>query len=296
MVKHLDWIDLPGSVRREVEQRTGPVLGSENATEGMNSTVACTIRTGLGPVFVKAAERDHPYADQWKEAVINSYVVPLSPTLLWRVEESGWDVLGFEYLPGRSADLSPGSADLPKVAAVMAQLTRLQAPPELLRPIEHYFDGYAEPTELGLLAGTAILHTDLNPHNFRISNGKARILDWASPGRGAPWVDLAFLAMRLVDAGHTPASADAWAAQFPSWRAAPADAIAIHARAHARQRRYIAEAAPRDWTIRLAACAERWMYYWLRRDVSGSMLSLGGDHDLLAGADDAGQGVPIRER
>jgi hypothetical protein len=231
----------------------------------MNSTVACTLRTRSGAVFVKAAEHDHPYADQRTEAAINPHVVPLSPRFLWRVEQSGWDVIGFEYLPGRPADLSPGSADLPKVAEAMAQLGRLQAPAGLLPPVQRYFAEFAKPADLEVLAGTALLHTDPNPANFRISDGRARIVDWASPSRGAPWVDLAFLAMRMVDAGHTPASADTWAAQFPSWQTAPDRAVAIHAEAHARQRRHIADAAPRNWTIRLASSAEQWMFYAVER-------------------------------
>jgi hypothetical protein len=36
-------------------------------------------------------------------------------------------------------------------------------------------------------------------------------------------VDVAFLAARLVAAGHTPAEADVWAENIPTWRSTPID-------------------------------------------------------------------------
>lgn len=37
------------------------------------------------------------------------------------------------------------------------------------------------------------------------------VIDWGFPGAAAPWVDCAYLVLRLVEAGHEPGAAEAWA-------------------------------------------------------------------------------------
>lgn len=46
-------------------------------------------------------------------------------------------------------------------------------------------------------------HTDLHPLNVLVSD-RPRIVDWAWARKGRPWVDLAFLHLRLMLAGHEP--------------------------------------------------------------------------------------------
>jgi hypothetical protein len=66
---------------------------------------------------------------QHREAMINPYVQPVAPRLLWQAEEAGWNLLAFEYIPAvRHADYRPGSPDLPRVVAAMNQLRRIRCP------------------------------------------------------------------------------------------------------------------------------------------------------------------------
>ncbi|MFE0776527.1 aminoglycoside phosphotransferase [Streptomyces sp. NPDC058861] len=261
----LGWTSLPSAVRTAVEARVGPVSGWTAAATGMNSTVAGALHTSAGPVFVKAAEHDHPWAAQHTEAAINPHVAPVSPRLLLHIDSGGWDVLVFEFVPGRSADLGPGSPDLIPVADVVAALGRLPLPDLALPTVqEHFATGNAAP-DLDQLAGRNLLHLDLNPDNIRVGT-RARIVDWASPTVGAAWVDVAGLILRLLDAGHTPESADRWARRLPAWRSAPPAGVAVHAAVNARAWATTAQRAPFPWAVRLAGAAERWLHYRRRLD------------------------------
>lgn len=80
--------------------------------------------------------------------------------------------------------------------------------------------------DVSAMAGQTLLHTDVNPENLLITpDGRAVLVDWAFASRGAPWMELSLLIPWLLKAGHTPAEADAWLAQFPSWAAADPDHI-----------------------------------------------------------------------
>jgi hypothetical protein len=70
---------------------------------------------------------DHPQIKtQQREADINPYLPATCPRLLWRIVESGWDLLGYEH--GRTADFSPDSPDLPRVVTALAALARTLCP------------------------------------------------------------------------------------------------------------------------------------------------------------------------
>lgn len=224
----IEWNSLPVSARRAIEARTGRVLHAEPTSVGRNSAVTACLHTESGVVFVKGTRKEDPRG--WtllREAELNPYVVPISPRLLWRVEVRGWDVLGFEHVRGRRADLSPSSPDLPKVAAVMRRLAALPRPDLPLQRLADRWSLFAEASELELLSGDTLLHTDLNPENILVDEAtdEVHVVDWSWPALGAAWVDVAALVLRLVASGHTPAQADRWAAQFPSWAAAPAYAV-----------------------------------------------------------------------
>lgn len=266
-MKRLSWECLPSTIRAAIEQHVGPISGSTNAATGMNSTVACALQTPSGPVFIKAAEDGHPWAAQNTEAVINPHVTPVSPRLLFRVESTGWDVLVFEFAPGRSAELAPDSPDLNLVADVVTALGRLPLPDVSLPTVQEHFAKDADWEDLEQLGGRDLLHLDLNPDNIRVG-ARAQVVDWASPTVGAAWVDVAGLIVRLLDAGHTPEAADQWARQLPAWRAAPPSGIAVHASVNARSWARTAQTAPFPWAVRLADAAGRWLHYRNRLDVA----------------------------
>ncbi|WP_010313627.1 hypothetical protein [Saccharopolyspora spinosa] len=63
----------------------------------------------------------------------------------------------------------------------------------------------------GLADGDRLAHTDLHGEQFLVDGDDVRVIDWGYPGCGAPWVDSAFIVLRLVESGHAITDAEAWA-------------------------------------------------------------------------------------
>jgi hypothetical protein len=227
-------------------------------TAGLNSQLAAVLETTAGPVFVKGLRTDHPgVVRQYREAMINPYVLPLAPKLLWDAEGAGWNLLAFDYIPGtRHADYTPGSADLLAVVHAINRLQQFPCPDLPVKQAEQRWAAYLD-DKAGreLLAGQTLLHTDFNPLNVLIGAGTAWIIDWAWPTRGAAFIDPACFLLRLMLGGHTAAQAEAWAAQCDSWPAASDRAIDAFALASARLYAEIAREDPQPWKQRLAAAA-----------------------------------------
>ncbi|MFM9368121.1 aminoglycoside phosphotransferase [Streptomyces sp. Da 82-17] len=258
----LQWTDLPTATRDAVAARTGPVYAAKNAAKGANSEIAAALDTRAGRVFVKGLRCDHPRAwTQQREAAINPYVAPLAPRLLWIHDDGEWNLLAFEYLDGRPADYRPGSTDLPLVVEALISLSQVRAPADLeLKQIEQRLADYVDtPDDAGLLRGDTVLHTDWTPDNILISEGAARVVDWAWPTRGAAWIDAACWAVWLISAGHTPEGAERWAAKIPAWSAAPPHALDVFATAQQRLWDGIAADSPEvEWKQSLAEAAAQW--------------------------------------
>lgn len=257
----IDWDKLDTSVRTVIETKTGPVLAARTASEGKNSHLAAFLDTPDGPVFVKGLRKDHPgVVTQLREAVVNPYVRPVSPALLWQTEDATWHVLGFEHAAGRHAELTPGSADLACVLDTMERLATLPCPdhPALKQATQRWTAYVDDPADLALLDGDTLLHTDYNPYNILIDGKSARLIDWAWPTRGAAFIDPACLIVRLVFAGHTPADAERLVAELPAWRNATRRAIDVYATAVSRMWAEIAEADPTPWKRQTMAAANAW--------------------------------------
>ncbi|MFD9422719.1 MULTISPECIES: aminoglycoside phosphotransferase [unclassified Streptomyces] len=258
----LHWNDLPTATRDAVAARTGPIRAATTAGKGLNSEIAATLETGAGRVFVKGLRCDHPRVwTQQREVAINPYVAPLAPRLLWRIDDGEWNLLGFEYLDGRPADYSPGSADLALTADAITALAAVRAPVDIeLKQIEQRFADYLDNSDdAQLLCGDTLLHTDWTPDNVLIVDGAARVVDWAWPTRGAAWIDAACWVVWLVASGHSPRGAEQWAAKTPGWRIAPARALDVFATAQQRLWHGIAADAPDvTWKRDLADAAARW--------------------------------------
>ncbi|MBG6136524.1 phosphotransferase family protein [Longispora fulva] len=262
-MQRTDWTDLPGSVRDAITARTGPVTSGTTAAEGLNSQIAAFLTLESGDtIFVKGLRLDHRgVITQRREAAINPYVLQVSPRMLWQVDVDGWDLLGFEYVQGRHADYTPGSADLPGVIEVMNTLGGLPCPelPELKHAPQRWASYAADPDDLALFEGDTLLHTDFNPVNILIGTDDAAwIIDWAWPTRGAAWIDPACFVLRLLEAGHTPEQAEAIAAQIPAWKAAPDRALDAFAAASVRQWDEIAANDPADWKQCMVAVVRDW--------------------------------------
>jgi hypothetical protein len=258
------WDELAPDARAAIERRTGPVQAAYTASAGKNSALAVILTTARGSVFVKGRRRGDPgVVSQGREAAISPYVYPVCPALLWRTEVDEWNLLGFEHTPGRHADYTPESDDLPKVVAAIRQLGALTCPdlPHLKRAEQRWAAYVDDGDDLGLLSGDALLHTDYSPDNVLINGPVARLIDWAWPTKGAAFIDPACLVVRLVFAGHIPAQAESQVAALPGWSKASPRAIDVFATALARMWAQIADADPSPWKRQMAASAESWWGY-----------------------------------
>lgn len=259
-VERVHWDDLPVETRAAVEKHTGSVKSARTVSEGLNSAVAAILNTDSGRVFVKGLHRDYPRRwAQDMEAMINPHVAGLSPRLLWRVEGE-WDVLGFEAVEGRYADYQPGSPDLALVADTMAELGAIVCPDLPVKVAEHRWAGYVDGyPEAECFKGDHLLHTDYNPMNVFVADGKALLIDWAWPTRGAGWIDPACLIVRLMAAGHTAEEAESVVADVPAWRHAAREPVDVFARANARVWDEIAGNDSVSWVQRMRSAAHGWL-------------------------------------
>lgn len=263
-LQRTDWNDLNQAVRDLVQARTGPVVGARTVSAGLNSHLAAVLETVDGPLFVKGMRTDHPgVVWQQREAMINPHVQSLAPQLRWQAEGAGWNLLAFTYIPGAThADYSPGSADVPIVVQVINRLQQIRCPDVPVKRAEQRWAAYVnDDTNLGLLAGTALLHTDFNPLNVLMTADGAWIIDWAWPTRGAAFIDPACFLLRLMLGGHTAAQAEAWAVQCTSWGKTPDHAINVFSIACARLYDEIARDDPQPWKKGFAAVAQDWAEY-----------------------------------
>lgn len=227
---------------------------------GRSTDFAATLLlAGGGRVFCKGARAEGDAAGMHRrEAHVNAGIhTVFTPRLLWHVKADGWHVLGFEHVAGRHADLAPGSADLPIIATMLSGLardltpspatgvqglcekwTRVQAwqqmredpPAGLDEWTRSHLDRFAalESVAGELVAGDTLVHTDVHEGNLLIDprpGGTTCLVDWSWAHVAAPWVDTAFLVIRLIQHGHRPAEAEAWAATTERWRAAPPAAV-----------------------------------------------------------------------
>ncbi|MEV5592203.1 phosphotransferase [Streptomyces sp. NPDC052496] len=220
------WWELSAGVWAAVEERMGPVTGAWDVADGLTCSTAAVLSTEAGHVFMKGvpAGDARGRAAQAMEAVVNAAVCGVGPRLLWQVTAGGWDLLGFEYVEGRHADLAAGSADLVLVADVLRAAQAARAP-EGLPSFADRFADVLPPEQLGLLRGDVLLHTDTNPHNLLVGCDRAWLVDWAMPAAGPAWVDVAYTTVRLMEADCPAGEALEWAAQFPSWEAADPRAV-----------------------------------------------------------------------
>ncbi|UVS77545.1 phosphotransferase family protein [Actinokineospora sp. UTMC 2448] len=268
MPAKLSWDDLPGAVRLSVERHAGPISVIERVVVGQSSDITCVLHLGDSRrVFLKGVRGRRP-AMRWlrNETAAARHVVGIAPEVLFSedvaVDGDDWLVVGFEHVSGRPADLSPGSPDLAPVAQVVERIAEVRAPdlrPLTMRwPETHWWRDLAvaqpeavhglDPARLDALSaelpalvdGDRLVHTDLHGDQFLLCGPSARVIDWGMPGRGAAWVDTAYLIVRLIERGHFPAEAESWARSRGTWSAD-------------------AEAALTPWAVYLAGMWTSWV-------------------------------------
>lgn len=262
-VARTSWHDLPTATRERVEKYTGTVMAAATVSEGMNSAVAMVLETEFDKFFVKGLEGSYPRRwSQDMEWIIGPYVSKFSPRVQWRVYDDEWDLLGFEYIDGRHASYEPDSKDLELLLNTMSQLGRIPCPDLPIKKAESRWKTYVEnPEELCRLEGDRLLHTDYNPLNVLISDGRAFLIDWAWPTKGAGWIDPACLVIRLIAGGHTPAQAEEVVSELPAWKSATPEDLKIFATACVNMWTEIAVNEPVGWKWRMQQSAYEWLHH-----------------------------------
>ncbi|MGW0983442.1 protein kinase [Streptomyces xiamenensis] len=242
---------------------TGELTGLRSpVSRGYSSDVTVVVECENGPFFVKAI-RNRPGGrkdSMIRERVINSFVRPISPDLRWQTEDDEWIVSGFDFVDGRRANFKPGSPDLPVIIELLNRMGELRLPEVAHDWTEERWDSYtADETEAALFRGDALLHTDINPSNLLIGERDAWAVDWSWPTRGAAFIDPGMLVVQLVSSGHSPESAESWAAGCKVWEDAAPEAIDAFAAATTRMYWSFAKWRPEEsWLKAVAEAAEAW--------------------------------------
>ena len=189
------------------------------------------IDTPGGSVFVKGVSPDAGDLLRGRLALgaaLAPFVTALSPPLLFRVQAGGWDVTGWPALPGRPADLRPGSADIPKLADLLAELSTIQAPDDVpMRSVREDWGHFAD--NPALLDGNYLVHTDPHGGNFIVDGDRVWLLDWGWAMRGPAWVSAVRFILFLMEAGWKPGDAESAVARVPAWADTPPSVISADA-------------------------------------------------------------------
>ena len=197
----------------------------------MSTAVRLNLDTASGSVFIKGTGPDSDDLQRGRLALgagLAPFVTALSPPLLFRVQANGWDVTGWPALPGRPwADLKEGSADIPKLVALLADLGTIPAPDVPMRSIaEDWGHNASDP---GLLVGDMLVHTDPHPTNFVVDGDRAWLVDWGWAKRGPAWMTAARLVLFLMEAGWKPADAEQALAGVGAWAQTPPGVVSAYA-------------------------------------------------------------------
>jgi len=291
-MRRYGWDDLPSAVKAAVHLHVGATFDVREVEQGQNNDFALVLRSGDSDLFLKGVKGISPRM-RWlrNESEAGALAPGLAPNVRFSEDvdaETPWLVVGFEYVNGRPADLSPSSDDLAIVAATIERISTL--PGGAVQPLSKrwgaadWWQKLAAETEdedfdwdiveltdrcrsiPEMVKGDALIHTDLHEHQFVIDDDgeTVRVIDWGRPASGAAWIDTAFLVVRLIAAGHDPRDAEEWAATVPSWATRSEDAVTAFACYVAGLWGYRAATSPFPGATRLRLAAADYTRYRLR--------------------------------
>lgn len=259
-------VELPVPVTRVIAGRFGALRSACPAGVGLNSDFAAIVTCDGGfRCFVKAVrDTRNRRSPHLRELIAAAHVQPAAPRLLLSGSAGGWLFNVFEALPGRVADFSLRSPDVPAIADLLAQRARGVAPTGL--PLPTMADRFVRHSSRPrLFAGNALLHTDLNPGNILITAAGVRLVDWAWASIGAAWLDVSSWCVWLIAAGDTPPQAERVASEVPVFAEAPGDAVDEHAAAMAHAWNCSIDDRSVSWCRRAAQAAADWAKYRCNR-------------------------------
>jgi hypothetical protein len=139
--------------------------------------------------------------------------------------------------------------------STLRQLQEIACPDMEMKNAGQRWASYTDAPEL--FTGTFLPHTEWTPGNVLVSD-RACLVDWAWPTQGAAWIDPACWVVWLIASGHSPHSAENWAALIPSWQDAPESSVDEFARVQARMWAGIAAESSESWTKSLAIASSLW--------------------------------------
>jgi hypothetical protein len=248
-----------------IQENTGPWLAPLERAKGYGTDINGTVRSSEGAWFIKAMTKRSPGRSKQiiREADINPYLSGVAPKLLWRESSRLWDVIAFEVVEGRGADLCPGSKDRGRVTGLLNKVARNEVPGIARTWVEERWDWYCRDwDEVRLLRGDTLIHSDIHSSNFILGSTGDWLVDWGWPTVGAPFIDPSILILQMISAGQSPEEAEAWASDCPGWATADKGAVDVFAAATYRMRAKVAESRPDEkWLGAVAESSRRWCEY-----------------------------------
>lgn len=218
--------DMTEEVLTLIAPYTGEVHGVAPIDAGYRADVTLSVTAAEGRFFVKAFKETNPNAADPREVAVSGHLRAVSPRLVGYVRTDSLMVLVYEYIDGRHADLSPGSADVAQTVALIDDLSRIEVPETAGLP-HRSWKNVATADEVALLDGSALLHSDINPTNVLMQRDRALLVDWSSPTLGSQVVNLGELVSQLVAAGHEPADAERAVARCRAWAQADPQTVDV---------------------------------------------------------------------
>ncbi|MFJ8738017.1 phosphotransferase [Embleya sp. NPDC127516] len=249
MTPQFRWPSLSYALRDAIESDIGRVTKTVSLPWTRSAPYAAVLRTRTHrPVVLKAAPECHKAAEYVRrEAIVSPRVAHVAPAFVGAYNAGGWVATLAAFHDARFADLTPGSADLPRVARVLGAVSRPYAGPSLPRLCDRWPDAALSAEDRSSLGGFTLLHTNLHRTNLLVYKEtwgpRVHIVGWGRAVLGPRWAELAMFYRELRRADHTAHAAHAWLAQFPTWRKALPGRLTVLARAMQR------DASPRDRAV-----------------------------------------------
>lgn len=221
--RRLEWAFLPPNLRAYVERRCGsPVVEAISQTTGFTPGFASVLVCEDGSRhFVKAAsvKAQRLFADAYREEARKLAALPEgvpAPRLQWLLDDD-WVVLGIAHVEGRPPQRPWAAVELDAVLDALEVVADTTTPPPADLDLDDAADDFASLPEgwahvrahrtdldadhlaeaeslarrhAEVVGGDTLVHTDVRSDNVLLTaDGRALVVDWNFPVRGAAWFD-----------------------------------------------------------------------------------------------------------